>query len=123
MGTQALSDELGKEGAGVVVSQVVPSPTSLTTALGREFTEAIKAYGKGATANYLSLEGYLAARLISDGLRNAGGKLTRETLVAAMESIGSQNYGGFAVSLSAADHVASSFVQMTMLSGDGRVRI
>lgn len=29
VGTQALSDELGKFGAGVVVSQVVPSPTAL----------------------------------------------------------------------------------------------
>ena len=123
VGTQALSDELGKDAAGVVISQVVPSPTSLTTALGREFTEAVKTYGKGATANYSSLEGYLAARLIGDGLRNAGGRATRESLVAGLEGIGSQSYGGFSVSLSAAGHVASSFVQLTMLSGDGRVRI
>ena len=28
VGTQALADELGKDGAGIVVSQVVPSPYS-----------------------------------------------------------------------------------------------
>ncbi len=123
VGTQALSDELGKDGAGVVVSQVVPSPTSLTTALGREFTDAVKTYGKGATANYSSLEGYLAARMISEGLRNAAGKISRDALVSGIEAIGNQSYDGFAVSLSPTDHVASHFVQLTMLSGDGRVRI
>ena len=123
VGTQALSDELGKDAAGVVVSQVVPSPTSLTTALGREFTEAVKTYGKGASANYSSLEGYLAARMISEGLRNAAGKISRDALVSGIEAIGNQSYGGFAVSLSPTDHVASHFVQLTMLSGDGRVRI
>ena len=30
VGTQALADELGKDGAGVVVSQVVPSPYNLS---------------------------------------------------------------------------------------------
>jgi branched-chain amino acid transport system substrate-binding protein len=123
VGTQALANELGKEANGVVVSQVMPSPTSLASAIGREFNEAVKAYGKDATANYSSLEGYLAARLISDGLRNAGGKTSREALVAGLESIGNQSYGGFAVSLSANDHVASSFVQLSMLTADGKVRI
>jgi branched-chain amino acid transport system substrate-binding protein len=123
VGTEALADELGREGAGVVVSQVVPAPSSLATGIGREYNEAIKAYGKGATANYSSLEGYLAARLVADGLRNAGGKTTRDALVTGLEAIGSQSYGGFAVALSPANHVASRFVQLSMLTGDGRVRV
>jgi branched-chain amino acid transport system substrate-binding protein len=123
VGTQALADELGKEGAGVVVSQVVPSPSSMITAIGREYNTAIQTYGLGAKANYSSLEGYLAARMISDGLRNAAGKTTREALVSGLEAIGNQSYGGFAVSLSPTDHVASSFVQLSMLTGDGRVKI
>jgi branched-chain amino acid transport system substrate-binding protein len=123
VGTQALSDELGKEAGGVVVSQVVPSPTSLATHIGREFTEALKTYGKGTRANYSSLEGYLAARMIADGLRNAGGKATRESLVRGLESIGRQSYGDFEVTLSSTRHVASSFVQLSMLTGDGRVRV
>jgi branched-chain amino acid transport system substrate-binding protein len=122
VGTQALADELGKEGAGVVVSQVMPSPTSQATPIGREFGEALKANGNGTTANYSSLEGYLAARMMVDGLRNAGGKSTREALVSGLESIGNQSYGGFSISLSPTNHVASSFVQLSMLTGDGRVR-
>jgi branched-chain amino acid transport system substrate-binding protein len=123
VGTQALADELGKDGAGVVVSQVVPAPGSLATGIGREYNEAVKAYGKGTTANYSSLEGYLAARMVVDGLRNSGGKGTRDALISGLEAIGNQSYGGFAVSLSPTDHVASSFVQLSMLTGDGRVRV
>jgi branched-chain amino acid transport system substrate-binding protein len=38
VGTQALADELGKDGAGVVVSQVVPSPYNPARQIAREFS-------------------------------------------------------------------------------------
>jgi len=72
VGTQALADELGKEGAGVVVSQVMPSPYSAARPIAREFVEAVKAAGKDAQANFSSMEGYVAAKLFVEGLRRAG---------------------------------------------------
>ena len=36
--------------------------------------------------------------------------------------MGNQSFGGFSVSFSPSDHVASSFVELSMLTGDGRVR-
>ncbi|MDO8456024.1 MAG: ABC transporter substrate-binding protein [Burkholderiaceae bacterium] len=123
VGTQALADELGKEGAGVVVSQVVPSPYNAARPITREFVEAIKKAGGDAQANFSSMEGYLAAKMFSEGLRLAGGKVaTREGLVHGLESIGKQSLGGFEMSLSSSHHVASSFVELSMLVGDGRVR-
>ena len=122
VGTQALADELGKEGAGVVVTQVVPSPYNAARPIAREFVDAVKAAGKDAQANFSSMEGYIAARLFVDGLRRAGAKPTRESLIAGLESLGSQSLGGFSVSFSSSDHVASSFVELSMLTGDGRVR-
>ena len=123
VGTQALADELGKDGAGVVVSQVVPSPYNAARPISREFAEAVKdAAGKDVQANFSSMEGYLAAKVFAEGLRRAGNKPTRESLMAGLESIGSQAFGGFAVSFGANDHVASSFVELSMLTGDGRVR-
>jgi branched-chain amino acid transport system substrate-binding protein len=122
VGTQALADELGKDGAGVVVSQVMPSPYNAARPIAREFVDAVKAAGKGAQANFSSMEGYIAARLLVDGLKRAGPKLTRDSLVAGLEGMGSQSLGGFSVSFSPNDHVASSFVELSMLTGDGRVR-
>ncbi|HAL39141.1 MAG TPA: ABC transporter permease [Polaromonas sp.] len=122
VGTQALADELGKEGAGVVVSQVMPSPYNAARPIAREFVEAVKAAGKDAQANFSSMEGYVAAKLFVEGLRRAGAKANRESLITGLESIGSQSLGGFLVSFSPSDHVASHFVELSMLTGDGRIR-
>ena len=123
VGTQALADELGKDGAGVVVTQVMPSPYSTTKPIVREFLDAVKKGGADYQANFSSMEGYLAARVMIEGLRRAGaGKPTRDGLVAGLEAIGHEDFGGFSVTFSPNDHVASKFVELSMLTGDGRVR-
>jgi len=121
VGTQALADELGKDAAGVMVTQVMPSPYNQANALAREFTEAVRKVN-GASANFSSLEGYLAAKVLVEGLRKAPGKPTRDSLIAGLESIDRQQFGGFEVSFSARNHVGSKFVELSMLTGDGRVR-
>lgn len=123
VGTQALADELGKDGAGVVVSQVMPSPYRAARPIAREFAEAVKKAGGDAQANFSSMEGYLAAKVFSEGLQRVGAKgLTRDGLIHGLESIGNQSFGGFAVQFSGNQHVASSFVELSMLTGDGRIR-
>jgi branched-chain amino acid transport system substrate-binding protein len=122
VGTQALADELGKEAAGVMVTQVVPSPYNPANAITREFVDAVRKAGGGASANFSSMEGYLAAKVLTEGLRKASGKITRDSLVAGLESIDRQQFGGFEVSFSAKNHVGSKFVELSMLTGDGRVR-
>lgn len=122
VGTQALSDELGKDGAGVVVTQVVPSPYNAANGITREFNEALRKGGGNTKANFSSLEGYLAAKVLVEGLRRAPGKATREGLIAGLESIDRQQFGGFEVSFSPRNHVASKFVELSMITGDGRIR-
>jgi branched-chain amino acid transport system substrate-binding protein len=122
VGTQALADELGKDGAGVVVSQVMPSPYSAARPIAREFADAVRKAGN-VQANFSSMEGYLAARIVTEGLKRAGSRIgSREALIQGIETIGSQSLGGFQVNFSATNHVASSFVELSMLTGDGRVR-
>ena len=122
VGTQALADELGKDGAGVVVSQVMPSPYYPARPIAREFADAVKKAGN-VQANFSSMEGYLAAKVVTEGLKRAGVRAgSREALIQGIESIGSQSLGGFQVNFSAGNHVASNFVELSMLTGDGRVR-
>jgi ABC-type branched-subunit amino acid transport system substrate-binding protein len=122
VGTQALADELGKDGNGVVISQVMPYPFSTVLPLSREYIDAVHRAGGDATANYSSMEGYVAAKVFAEGLRRAGRNPSREALVSGLESINLMNLGGFNVSFGAHDHVASSFVDLSMLTGDGKVR-
>lgn len=120
VGTQALADELGKDGAGVAVSQVMPSPYNMALPITREFAEAARKVGD-VQVNFSSMEGYLAAKVFAEGLRR-GGKATREALISGLESIRDQSFGGFSASFSPSNHVASNFVELSVLTGDGRVR-
>ena len=125
VGTQALLDELGKEANGVVVSQVMPYPFGTTTGVAEEYQAALqKAGGTGAGfhPDYNGMEGFLAAKTITEGLRRMGGRPSREGLIVALETMQPYNPGGFPLRFSAGKHVASNFVELSMLTGDGRVR-
>ena len=122
VGTQALADELGKEARGIVVSQVMPFPFSTTTAISREYLEAVRKSGGEAQPNYSSMEGYLAAKVLTEGLKRAARNPSREQLISALETIHNGNFGGFSVEFGPNDHVASRFVDLSMLTEDGKVR-
>ena len=122
VGTQALADELGKEALGVVISQVMPFPFGTTLPIAREFIAAVGKAGGDAQANYSSMEGYVAARVLVEALKRAGRNPTRDALVAALESIQRWDLGGFTVDFGPRDHAGSQFVELSMLTGDGRVR-
>ena len=122
VGTQALADELGKEGRGIMVSQVMPFPFSTTTGISREYLDAVAKAGGDAQPNYSSMEGYLAAKVLTEGLRRAGRNPTRDSLVTGLESIQNVSFGGFSVDFGPRDHVGSRFVDLSMLTEDGKVR-
>jgi ABC-type branched-subunit amino acid transport system substrate-binding protein len=122
VGTQALADELGKEGLGIMVSQVMPFPFSTTTPISREYLDAVHKAGGDAVPNYSSMEGYLAAKVFVEGLRRAGRNPTREALISGLEAIQQASFGGFSVNFGPKDHVASRFVDLSMLTEDGKVR-
>ena len=122
VGTQALADELGREGRGIMISQVMPFPFATTTPISREYLDAVRKAGGDARPNYSSMEGYLAAKVLVEGLKRAGRNATRESLVTALESIQNATFGGFNVNFGPKVHVASRFVDLSMLTDDGRVR-
>jgi branched-chain amino acid transport system substrate-binding protein len=122
VGTQALADELGKDGAGVVVTQVVPSPYNTANGITRDFNETVRKLASSTTPNFSSLEGFLAAKVLGEGLKRTPGKATRDGLVAGLEAIDRQQFGGFDVSFSPRNHVASRFVELSMIEADGRIR-
>jgi branched-chain amino acid transport system substrate-binding protein len=123
VGTQALADELGRQAMGVVVSQVMPFPFSLTTPLSREYLAAVQKAGGDNKPNYSSMEGYVAAKLFTEGLKRAGKAPSRDSLINALESVQSLDLGGFVVGFGARNHLASRFVDLSMLTDDGRVRV
>ncbi|HEY6510484.1 MAG TPA: ABC transporter substrate-binding protein [Burkholderiaceae bacterium] len=123
VGTQALADELGRSAMGVVVSQVMPYPYHQATALAREYLAAVQRAGGDNKPNYSSMEGYVAAKLFVEGLRRGGRNPSRDSLIAGLESVQNLDLGGFVVGYGGNSHVASRFVDLSMLTDDGRVRV
>lgn len=122
VGTQALADELGKDAAGVVISQVMPSPFGTAVSLVNEYQQALRKLDPKAEPNYTSIEGYVAARVIVDGLRRLNGRPTREGLISVLEGLSGYDSRGYRLQFGPGKRAGSSFVELTMLSGDGRVR-
>lgn len=121
VGTQALGTELGKDARGVAISQVMPFPFSPMTQLSGEYQAAL-ATNKELTANYSSMEGFVAAKVFVEALRRAGRNATSEDFLNALETMQNHNLGGFVVDFSARKHEGSRFVELTMLDSTGRVR-
>jgi ABC-type branched-subunit amino acid transport system substrate-binding protein len=122
VGTQALADELGREALGVAVSQVMPYPFSTTSAIAREYLDAVRSAGGDASPNYSSIEGYVCAKVFTEGLRRMPGKPSREALMDALETLNRYDAGGYLVSFAPRNHRGSNFVDLSMLTGDGKVR-
>ena len=123
VGTKALADELGKDARGVAVSQVMPFPFTPASPLTAEYLSAGKAAGGGSfDPNYSSMEGFVAAKTLVEGLKRAGGNLTSEGLIAGLEAMHDVNLGGFYVDFSPQKHTGSKYVDLTILTEEGKVR-
>lgn len=111
---------LGPDGIGVTISQVVPFPTSRTSAIAREYRQAMEKAGH-TEVSHISLEGYINARIMAEGLRRAGKDLTRKGFVDAMHSMKRVDIGGFEVSFGKGGTSGSHLVDLTLIGSDGRL--
>ena len=121
VGTQALMDELGAEARGVVVSQVVPFPYAPSSAIASEYLALLKDK-RGIAPNYTGMEGFLAAKVFAEGVKRAGRNLSRENFVDAVAGMQNMDLGGYRLDFGAQQRVGSHFVEMTLLTADGKVR-
>ena len=121
VGTQALSDELGSEARGVAVSQVMPFPYSPKLPIASEYLALLKEK-RGVLPNYSGMEGFVAAKAFTEGVRRAGQNLSREGFIDAVTSIKKFDLGGYQLDFGPRQHVGSTFVEMTLLTKDGKVR-
>ncbi len=121
-----LAEELLGAGRGytedVVVTQVVPLPTSNASAVMR-YRQLLEKHMIGEQPGFLSLEGYVVGQVIVEALRRAGRGLDGEKLVAALEGIQGLDLGiGAIVGFGPAEHQGSHKVWGTMLQPDGSYR-
>lgn len=119
VGSKALADELGPDGEGVIVSQVVPFPWDASLPVVASYHEALKAVEAGAEPGFVSLEGYIVGRLAIEALQAAGPSLTRETFLSAMNGLRVVDLGGAVLSFGPGDNQGMDDVFMTRITAEG----
>ncbi len=91
----------------LMVTQIVPVPTSRSSAI-MKYQEALSRYAPSERPDFVSLEAYVAANVLIEGLRRAGKDLNTESLVDSLESIRGLDLGiGVNVSFGPSEHQAS----------------
>ena len=120
VGSKALAAEAGPAGRGVGITQVVPFPWNIATPIVKEYQQLYTASTKKDDFSFTSLEGFLAAKVLVEGLRRTGPDLTREKFITAMEGMRDVDVGGFLVNFSPTSHSGSRFVELTVIGKDER---
>lgn len=123
VGSGALAAELGADGEGVIVSQVVPLPSDTSVPVVVDYQAALAAHVPGAVADFVSLEGYLVGRLAIEALRNAGAEPTRDSYLAALQDLGSLDLGGLPLEFGPDDNQGSDSVFLTRMTADGMFEV
>lgn len=119
VGANALAAELGPEGEGVIVSQVVPFPWDRSLKLVADYQAAQKAFDPTLTPDFVSLEGYLSGRLAAAALEAAGPNPTRASLLRAINDIGRFDISGSTFTIGTRMIDTPPKVFLTVIQRDG----
>jgi branched-chain amino acid transport system substrate-binding protein len=109
-----------KAAAGVMLTQVMPMPTSQDMPLLREFHKDSARFLPTQALSYMLLEGYIAGRITTELVRLAR-QPSREAVLHAALNAGELNVGGFRVAYGAAQRKSLHRVELTMVSRNGKL--
>jgi ABC-type branched-subunit amino acid transport system substrate-binding protein len=119
VGTDSLVSQVGKDGDGVLISQVVPFPHDDTVAATAE-CRALIAKHSSEPFGFVNFEGCLTARVLATALEKSGKDLTRASLMQTLESMKGTDLGGLPVSFAPDNHQAFHQVFLTRIV-DGKI--
>ena len=123
VGSGALAAELGADGAGVIVSQVVPLPWDTSVPVVVDYQKALAAHAPDAKFDFVSLEGYLVGRLAIEALKAAGPNPTRETYLKALQGLTTLDLNGLGLQYGAGDNQGSDAVFLTRITPEGGFQV
>jgi branched-chain amino acid transport system substrate-binding protein len=119
VGSDALAQEMGDKGGGVIVSQVVPFPGDTSLPVVASYQAALAALDPEAKPGFVSLEGYLVGRLVIEALKRVPGEPTREALLDVITSTGAFDLDGIELIYGPAKNQGMDQVFFTILQADG----
>jgi len=119
VGSGALAADLGADGEGVMITQVVPFPFDASLPLVAEYHAALAAHDAAMQPEFVSLEGYIVGRLTVAALGLVDGEPTRQALIEAIYAQGTFDLGGVQLTFGEGDNQGLDQVFLTEINADG----
>ncbi len=121
VGAQQYMQAAGEAGAGVTIAQVVPNPSSRAPIVA-ECARAMQEAGFTQAMNSTHLEACIGAKVLAEAMRRAKKSTDARSLVASFQSFGRYDAGGFVVSYGQGQNHGSKYVELGMVTRDGKLR-
>lgn len=120
---EQLAQRLGEETMqGIAIAQVTPSPYKISGRLAKEFADTVaKTPNLEVPPSYAMMEGFIAGKVIVEAARRMGAKASREAFVAALDSVDT-DLGGYRVAFKPGSRFGSKFVELSIVTGAGKIR-
>ena len=135
VGSNALANALGPDGAGVFVTQVVPFPEDESIPIVSAYHKALEEFDSTGKPDFIddefienrepgfvSLEGYLAGRLAIKALDKCGPDVDRACFLETLSGPELTDLDGFELRFGEDDNQGSDAVFLTVIGPDGRYR-
>ncbi|MCK4727720.1 MAG: ABC transporter substrate-binding protein, partial [Desulfobacterales bacterium] len=122
VGADELAKKLGKEGEGVIITQVVPPPEErVLLPAAKDYARLLAKYYPHCMPTFVGFEGFVNAKILVEGLRRAGRELSREGFIDAIDTLDRYFVGiGAKISFGPNDHQGLEQVYFTKIK-DGKV--
>lgn len=106
---------------GFIISQVVPNLDNRSIPIVRAFREDFAKYGPPKTEpTQFHLEGYMSGRLIVEAMKRSKDP-SAQGVIRGLESMQQFDLGGYTVDWSPTKHNGSSWVELSIITANGRL--
>jgi ABC-type branched-subunit amino acid transport system substrate-binding protein len=117
VGGNALTDMLGRQAAGLSVTQVAPFPWTSSSVIGRQFQNFCARHK--VEPSFASMEAYLAATMLVDAMRRAR-DVTPARIAEALDALPPRDFGGFIGAFYGKSRRTPAQVDLTVFSSTGK---
>ena len=121
VGSEALAEELGPEGAGTLISEVVPFPFRDDSQVSASYRRAFRDYKADASFGYISFEGYIVGRLIGAVLVQLGPDVSRESFIEHVATAGTIKIDDLQLAYGRSDNQGLDNVYFTIIDEKGKI--
>lgn len=118
--TQKMVSDLGPHTSGVIFSTLVPNPWRSALPTVKEYQQVYGAASGKSDYSHLGMEVFINAKILTEGLRQAGRTPTREGLVTALESMDEKTFDLMTIKYRPGHHAGSTYVGLSIISRHGR---